>query len=256
MALFKTRAAQPTPEPEDLGFTDESVESLRQRARRRLIGSAILVLLAVIGFPLVFDHEPRPLAPMDVRIEIPNRDQTPSNTPVKATPSASASTASSATDNSSNPPAAPGAVADSEPTQSTTASAPASVQTPPAPETASVMAEKPAKADKAAEKTAKAEKPAAAPDASAKTKPAPSETAAASKDRYVIQIGAFAEADKVKDVRSKLDKAGLKSYIQTIKTNEGPRTRVRVGPFTSEDEARKTFDRVKGLNLQAQLIKL
>lgn len=236
MALFKTRAAQPTPEPEDLGFTDESVESLRQRARRRLIGSAILVLLAVIGFPLVFDHEPRPLAPMDVRIEIPNRDQTPSNTPVKATPSASASTASSATDNSSNPPAAPGAVADSEPTKSSPSSAPASAQTAPAPEAAPVMTEKPAKADKAAEKSDK--------------------VVAASTDRYVIQIGAFAEADKVKEVRSKLDKAGLKSYIQTIKTNEGPRTRVRVGPFTSEDEARKTFDRVKGLNLQAQLIKL
>lgn len=223
MALFKTRATQPSPEPDDTGFTDESVDSLRQRARRRLIGSAILVLLAVIGFPLVFDHEPRPVAPMDVRIEIPNRDQTPSGTPVKPTPAPAVAEASTSS------PAAPGAVADAEPAPSPVAGATASAQ--PAPPVAAAAPE---------------------PTPAVAEKPAPAKSA----DRFVIQIGAFADADKVKEVRGKLDKAGLKPYIQTIKTAEGPRTRVRVGPFTNEDEARKTLERVKALNLQAQLIKL
>lgn len=223
MALFKTRATQPSPEPDDTGFTDESVDSLRQRARRRLIGSAILVLLAVIGFPLVFDHEPRPVAPMDVRIEIPNRDQTPSGTPVKPTPAPAVAEASTSS------PAAPGAVADAEPAPSPVAGSTASAQ--PAPPVAAAAPE---------------------PTPAVAEKPAPAKSA----DRFVIQIGAFADADKVKEVRGKLDKAGLKPYIQTIKTAEGPRTRVRVGPFTNEDEARKTLERVKALNLQAQMIKL
>ena len=40
----------------------ESIEGLRRRARHRLIGAAVLVLVAVIGFPLVFDTQPRPVA--------------------------------------------------------------------------------------------------------------------------------------------------------------------------------------------------
>ena len=39
----------------------ESVEVLRKRAKHRLIGTAILVLVAVIGFPLLVDKQPRPV---------------------------------------------------------------------------------------------------------------------------------------------------------------------------------------------------
>ena len=38
--------------------------------------------------------------------------------------------------------------------------------------------------------------------------------------RFVVQVGAFAEADKAREVRQKLDKAGLKSYTQVLKTSE------------------------------------
>ncbi|MFT4192835.1 MAG: SPOR domain-containing protein, partial [Comamonas sp.] len=51
----------------------ESVEVMRRRARHRLIGSVVLVLAAVIGFPLVFDTKPRPVSG-DIAIEIPARD--------------------------------------------------------------------------------------------------------------------------------------------------------------------------------------
>lgn len=52
----------------------ESIEGLRRRARHRLIGAAVLVLVAVIGFPLVFDTQPRPVA-VDVAIQIPDRNK-------------------------------------------------------------------------------------------------------------------------------------------------------------------------------------
>ncbi len=38
----------------------ESVDDMRRRARHRLIGAAVLVALGVIGFPILFDTQPRP----------------------------------------------------------------------------------------------------------------------------------------------------------------------------------------------------
>ncbi|MFM2119423.1 MAG: hypothetical protein RL722_891 [Pseudomonadota bacterium] len=47
----------------------DDVELVRTRARRRLVGAAILVLLAVIGLPLLLESQPRPLSE-SVGIEI------------------------------------------------------------------------------------------------------------------------------------------------------------------------------------------
>jgi hypothetical protein len=52
----------------------ESIETMRRRARHRLIGAAVLVLLGVVGFPLLFDSQPRPI-PVDIPIEIPDRNR-------------------------------------------------------------------------------------------------------------------------------------------------------------------------------------
>ena len=47
---------------------------MRKRARHRLIGAGVLVLIGVIGFPLLFDTQPRPIA-VDIPIEIPGPQQ-------------------------------------------------------------------------------------------------------------------------------------------------------------------------------------
>jgi DedD protein len=74
--------------------------------------------------------------------------------------------------------------------------------------------------------------------------------------RFVVQIGAFAEDIKVKEVRLKLEKAGFKTYTNVANTKEGPRTRVRVGPFASKDEAEKIANKIKQLQLQPQVLTL
>ena len=53
----------------------ESIDDMRRRARHRLIGAAVLVLAGVVGFPLIFDSQPRPVA-VDVAIDIPDRNKT------------------------------------------------------------------------------------------------------------------------------------------------------------------------------------
>ena len=66
MAFFKFRfpgqaASSPAPAETVASGSGESVELVRRRARHRLIGAVVLVLLAVVGFPLMFDTQPRPV---------------------------------------------------------------------------------------------------------------------------------------------------------------------------------------------------
>src|SRR5215217_5644299 len=101
MALFKLR--KKVDEPVAAASPAESIEAMRRRARHRLIGAVVLVLAAVIGFPLLFDTQPRPVA-VDIPIEIPDRNKVaplaaPAQ-PVAKSPTASGSvTAASAVQN-------------------------------------------------------------------------------------------------------------------------------------------------------------
>ena len=51
----------------------ENLDTIRKRAKHRLIGAAVLVLAGVVGFPLLFDTQPRPIA-VDIPIEIPAKN--------------------------------------------------------------------------------------------------------------------------------------------------------------------------------------
>ena len=53
--------------------TAEAMREVRARARTRLMGATVLLLVGVIGFPLLFETQPRPI-PVDLPIEIPARN--------------------------------------------------------------------------------------------------------------------------------------------------------------------------------------
>jgi hypothetical protein len=72
MAFFKFRKGGD--EQSATPAQPESVETMRRRAKHRLIGAAVLVLVGVIGFPLLFDKQPRPIA-VDMPIEIPDKNK-------------------------------------------------------------------------------------------------------------------------------------------------------------------------------------
>ena len=69
----------------------ETVDAMRQRAKYRLIGAVVLVLAGVVGFPMLFDSQPRPVA-VDIPIEIPDKAKVRplGAPPVTAAPSAPA----------------------------------------------------------------------------------------------------------------------------------------------------------------------
>ena len=66
----------------------QSVEAMRQRAKHRLIGTVVLVLAGVVGFPMLFDSQPRPVL-VDVPIDIPDKTKVkPLASPPAAGPTA------------------------------------------------------------------------------------------------------------------------------------------------------------------------
>jgi DedD protein len=78
----------------------------------------------------------------------------------------------------------------------------------------------------------------------------------AGSERYVVQVGAFAEAGSARATRLKLERAGLSTYTNIAKTSGGDLIRVRVGPFTSRSEVDKAAAKVKALGLPARILTL
>jgi DedD protein len=74
--------------------------------------------------------------------------------------------------------------------------------------------------------------------------------------RFVVQVGAFAENEKAREVRLKVERAGLKTYVHVAETPQGKRIRVRVGPFTTRAEADKAAAKIKTLDLPAAILTL
>ena len=233
MALFQLRkkgrddaAAPPAPA--------QTVEAMRRRAIHRLIGASVLVLAGVIGFPLFFDNQPRP-SPVDLPIVIPDKARQPALVTPPASPAATTAAASA--------PAAPAIAAPPKPAAVVvaTAEAPAPAAAPaPAPDKPTPVAPKPADADKA-RALLEGKDPAAKP---------------AAEGRFIVQVGAFTEADKVREVRRKVEALGVKTYTQVVDTKDGSRIRVRVGPFADKAEAARVAEKIRKLDLSPAILTL
>lgn len=250
--MFKSRSGSQgnasTPPP-------QSIEAVRRRARHRLIGASVLVLAGVVGFPLLFDTQPRPIS-VDIPIEIPAKNiPTPGKPATKPAATASAPVTTvrdglgeqeELVEASPRPAPAPAPAAAPAPARAPVAAAPAATPAlapaPPKP-----AAPSPAEADRA--RALLESKPATA----AAAKPP---AAAAATERLVVQVGAFAEESGARAVRQKLEGAGLKTYTHVAKTPDGQRIRVRVGPFENRADAEKAAARVKALGLSAAVLTL
>ena len=234
MAFFKFRKR--TDEPSALPVPAESIDVMRKRAKHRLLGAALLVLVGVLGFPLLFDKQPRPIA-VDIPIEIPDRAKVK---PLSIPAPAVAPKAEEPAPVASAPIAPPAAVP--------TPQAAASDSSRPVAKAEPVLIQKPASAPAKVDDGGKAQ---ALLDGKDQTRKADAVDA-----RFVVQVGAFADAAKAQEVRQKLEHAGLKTYTQVVETKDGRRIRVRVGPFTGKSEADKAADKIKKLHLPAATLTL
>lgn len=255
LSFLKRGEAAPAAKP--VADAADAVQQLRLRARRRLIGAAVLVVIGVIGFPLVFETQPRPI-PVDLPIEIPRKEAAP---PLQIpAPQQLPGTLPPVGEAPVTQPSA------SVPRPAMTQTEPAEVIEPPVAKPAERVVEKPAEkpAERAAER--KTEKP-------AEKKPSAAEAArvqallegkaadkkasdAASGGRFIVQVGAYADSKAAHEARMKVEKLGLKTYTQAVETADGKRIRVRVGPFTSREDADKVAAKVRGGGLSTAVLTL
>ena len=219
----------------------ESVEVIRKRARHRLMGSVVLVLGAVVGLPLLFDSQPRPVA-IDTPIVIPDRNQT---SPLSATV-ASAKTGASKEGLAQDQVITAGQPGATNSVLTNSAGLDPHEEVVPKDNKAEVKPE--AKLEPKPELIAEAK-----PEPKSENKPEPKADDAV---RSVVQVGAYADLAKAKEARAKLESAGFKTYTQEIETKDGKRIRVRVGPFATKEEADKTAEKIRKLNLQTSVLKL
>jgi DedD protein len=76
-------------------------------------------------------------------------------------------------------------------------------------------------------------------------------------ERHVVQVGAFSDLAKVREVRRKLEQAGLSTFTQVVDGKDGKTsTRVRLGPFSNRDEAEKAAAKVRKLELPAAVLRI
>ncbi len=258
MPFFSFRRGQPSSAKVDSQEpATDSVEVVRRRARQRLIGATVLVLIGVIGFPLLFDSQPRPV-PVDIAIEIPSRAAVKPGTPIAAPPAAAPAAPAAAAP--AVVPAVVPAQASLQDKEEIVAPARPASEPPPAPAEpakAPAAAVAPAKDKAQAKAESKADpKPENKAEKKTDTKSDSKSDAAKGEGRVVVQVGAYTDEGKVREVRQKLEKSGFKTYTQVVETSEGKRTRVRVGPFASRTEAEKAAAKIKSLNLPASLLAL
>ncbi|MDP2134579.1 MAG: SPOR domain-containing protein [Sulfuritalea sp.] len=207
---------------------------MKKRARRRLVGAAALALFAIIVLPMVMDREPRPLI-QDIQVKIPSQDATGFAAKViPGKPVATPMPAAEPVVEHKPDGKATATRAQSESGAAAAAAGPAAA----VPTPLVAQAAPPAKAAEVEKKIETSAKPVSKPAAEGKP-------AGDASGQWVVQLGAFKEAGNVKLLLAKLKGIGVPAYTEKFDSAQGPRTRVRAGPFPSQEAAEKARARIK-----------
>lgn len=206
---------------------DDEATQLKKRARRRLIGAVALALLAAIVLPMVMDHQPAP--PLkDIQVRIPSPDE---GVTQRVSPGKPISPRKEEKPQALAPEPAP-AVKDTLP--------PASPVAKPEPRPEAKPEGKPDP------------KPAGKPESKPEPKPEPRSAAKPEVasgppggEAWEVQLGAYQEPQRVINLVNKLKELGIPTYTEKVDTPNGSRTRVRAGPFPTQEAAEKARARVK-----------
>lgn len=225
------RSFQRAQENEELALTEDPEQ---QRARHRLIGAAVLVLIAVVGLPRVLDNKPKSVN-NDIAINI-----------VTSLPAPNA--AMPADEEKSKP-----APVIEAPVKKEITPAKEAVVTPPG------ESKPDAKSSSAASKAnsiglAVGEEVVDAANSKSKTEELPKK---AGPGKYVIQIGAFASEERAKGWISKMKEQKIPNYVLNKTGADGVKLYVlRAGPFVDKDAAEAAEKKVKEMGLSPRLVEV
>ena len=229
------RSFQRAAEAEELALTEDPEQ---QRARHRLIGAAVLVLIAVVGLPRILDNKPKSVT-NDIAVNIVTSLPSPSaeiKTNDKPKVEAPADKAVKE--------AAPESKAEVKPEVKAEAKSETKAETKPA---------TPAPSKSAGLGLAAGEEVVAAP-AKPKTEDAP-KSAATGSGKFVIQIGAFASEERAKGWIAKLKEQKIPNFVLNKNGTDGTKLYIlRAGPYTDKDAAEAAEKKIKAMGLSPRLV--
>jgi len=245
------RSFQRAAEAEELALTEDPEQ---QRARHRLIGAAVLVLIAVVGLPRILDSKPKP-APNDIAVNIvtslpiPGAEAKPESKPEEKTkvetPVEAPKVVAPAPEVKAETKPEPKAEVKPEPKVDAKAAAPASSK---APALGLAAGEEVVAATNAKPKVdAKPKADDATPKADAKP--------ASANSKFVIQIGAFESEANVKALVARLKAQKIPSFVlNKTGADNGKIFLVRAGPFPDKDAAEAAEKKIKAMGLTPRLV--
>lgn len=235
------RTMQRAAEAEELALTEDPEQ---QRARHRLIGAAVLVLIAVIGLPRILDSKPKS-TPNDIAVNIvtslplPGAVTKPEEKPKAEVPAeATKESAKEA------PKSAPVVEAKTETKPEPKAEAKADVKpATPSPNKAATMG------------LAAGEEVVVTTPSKSKSEDDPKPSATNGSSKYVIQIGAFASEERAKGWIAKLKDQKIPNYVLNKTGADGAKLYVlRAGPYTDKDAAEAAEKKIKAMGLSPRLV--
>jgi DedD protein len=237
------RSFQRAAEAEELALTEDPEQ---QRARHRLIGAAVLVLIAVIGLPRILDNKPKPVTndiavnivtslpvpTAEVKTEAKSEEKPKADTPVEAPKAAVAP--------------APEVKAETKPEVKAESKTESKTETKPA-----TSPSKNSGMGLAAGEEVVAVAPSKAKPDDASNKP----SASTGSGKFVIQIGAFASEERAKGWIAKLKDQKIPNYVLTKTGSDGTKLFVlRAGPYTDKDAAETAEKKIKAMGLSPRLV--
>ncbi len=216
---------------------------LKRRGRRRLLGAVTMGVVAIVVLPMIFDAEPKrkDTARQEIEIQIPPKEGlAPLPTPVAPPPSA----------------------ADAAPKDLPKTGDKVTPEAPPKP---AIVADAPADAKPAPKAVPKADAKTEAkavakadpkPEKKADTKVADAPSTKPVAGGFVIQIGAYKDAENAKTVVSRMKEAKLPVFTDALAVKTGTVTRVRVGPFPTKEKAESALAEVKLAGVDGKVVPL
>ena len=222
------RSFQRAAEAEELALTEDPEQ---QRARHRLIGAAVLVLIAVVGLPRILDNKPKAVT-NDIAVNIVTSLPIPS---AITKPSENLKTDQGVSESKAELKAEAKAEVK---TEAKSESKPAN----PVPPKSSALG------------LASGEEVVSAPSTTTNSTPS-SVPAANGSGKFVIQIGAFASEERAKGWITKLKEQKIPNYVLNRNAPDGTKLYVlRAGPYTDKDEAEAAEKKIKAMGLTPRLV--
>lgn len=222
-------SAKPKGQPNSRNNSDQADE-LKRRARRRLVGSIVLFLTAIIVVPAIIETEPaQTQSPIELVVpDRPEPEDIKTPAPVAPAPEEVAKTESK------------------EPAPKPEAAAPKPKPEPeppklqPKPEVKKPEPVKPAKVEPSPQPA-----PPIASDPIEKF---------AQADVYWVQVVAVKDKSRAEALRDKLSAAGFEGRIESVSTDKGIVYRVRVGPLAGQARANEIKQQLKTAGYEGRVV--